>query len=197
MSLDTDRTAVTPQVRQLPSPTVDLMQHSTRDVVMLDSSPLTMPGAPPLSRSLSKTTPRDPALRPYQTPKVQTVPRAEDDISVQPSSQMDDQSIWPSDETSTRIANNSTTQAKKAKLDDLPIEILELIVGNLVGRKGSVGASSRGSENGMRNWNDHMRHPRRKHVANLALVCRKLRPLIQERLFRHSEFDLHENCSGH
>lgn len=170
-------------------PTLEPNLFHVRDIAMLETIQLPVPAPSPssLSRFLSKSSPRDPTLRNYQPPKIQPVYRAEDDISVQPSSSIDDQSIWPADDAANRMVIVPLPQATKTKLDDLPTELLELIAGFVVGRLGSASAASTGSENIIRNWNDHMRHPRRKNIGEMALVSRKWRRLIQERLFRHSE----------
>ena len=155
---------------------------------MLDDISLNVPAATPISRSLSKSTPRDPAIKFHSTPKTQPSCRTEDDISVQPHSQLDDQSIWPPEDVSTNSAATlQPSQIPQTSIEDLPSEILELIVGYVVGHLGSASSVSTGSENVVKNWNEIMRHPRRRNVADLALVSPTWRRLIQERLFRHSK----------
>lgn len=143
--------------------------------------------APSLLRSLSKSSPRNPSQKLHPPPKAQA-PRTEDDIRVQPQSVQDDQSIWPSDETThAPLAKVSSKPRSHLHLELLPAEVLETIAGYLVGRLGSTNTAGTGSENIVRNWNEHMRHPRRRDAGNLALVSRTWRELIQERLYRHSK----------
>lgn len=142
---------------------------------------------PPLLRSLSKSSPRDPSQKLHPPPKPQA-PRTEDDIKVQPQSVQDDQSIWPADDTThAPLAKVSSQPRLHLHLELLPVEVLETVAGYLVGRLGSTNAVGTGSEVVIRNWNEHMRHPRRRDAGNLALVSRTWRELIQERLYRHSE----------
>ena len=149
--------------------------------------PISVPTAPPLLRSLSKSSPRDPTQKLHPPPKPQA-PRTEDDIKVQPQSVQDDQSIWPSDDTThAPLVKASLRPRSHLHLELLPAEVLETIAGYLVGRLGSTNAAGTGSENVVRNWNEHMRHPRRRDAGDLALVSRTWRELIQERLYRHSE----------
>lgn len=71
-------------------------------------------------------------------------------------------------------------------LENLPIEIQECILDNLFGFRAS--ASSRataGRTKGLRSWNSALRHSRRREVSELALVSKKWRVLIQDRLYRH------------
>ena len=135
-----------------------------------------------LLRSLSKSNPRDPTQKLHGPPKAHE-PRTEDDIRVQPQSVQDDQSIWPSDDkTPASLANPPPVPKAHLHIEHLPVEILEQVASYLVGSLGAVS-----STNVLRNWNEHMRHPRRKDAANLALVSRIWRGLIQERLYRHSK----------
>ena len=148
---------------------------------MLEETPFT---PTPLLRSLSKSSPRDPTAKLHPPPKL-PAPRTEDDIKVQPQSVQDDQSIWPSDDATSAPAANLSTHPQ-SYLEDLPAEIQELIAGYVVGRLGSTNSGTGGSEKVIKNWNEHMRHPRRRNVADLALVSPIWRNLIQERLYRHS-----------
>lgn len=72
-------------------------------------------------------------------------------------------------------------------LCNLPIEIHECILDHLFGVR--LSASSRTSSADMsqslRNWNTKLRHCRRREVSDLALVSKKWRELIQDRLYRH------------
>lgn len=163
---------------------------------MLDDISLNVPAATPLSRSLSKSTPRDPMLKLHPPPKSQAISRAEDDISVQPHSQVEDQSVWSGEDTvSNQVTNIPPPRSHLINLEAMPAEILELIAGYVVGHLGSANGGSTDSEACIKNWNEIMRHPRRRNISDLALTSRIWRRLIQERLFRHSmylDFDLSE-----
>ena len=144
---------------------------------------------PPLLRSLSKSSPRNPTQKLHPPPKTPT-PRTEDDIKVQPQSVQDDQSIWPPDDTTCApLVKASSRLRSHLHLELLPTEVLETIAGYLVGRLGSTSSARTGSANVIRNWNEHMRHPRRRDAGDLALVSGTWRGLIQERLYRHSQFE--------
>ena len=72
-------------------------------------------------------------------------------------------------------------------LCNLPVEIHDCILDHLFGVR--LSASSRTSSADMsqslRNWNTKLRHCRRREVSDLALVSKKWRGLIQDRLYRH------------
>ena len=70
------------------------------------------------------------------------------------------------------------------RLQDLPVEIQDRVLGHLVGHLGSTTSTST-QGHGSRNWNIAMRHPRRAQVSELALVSHTWRLLIQQRLYRH------------
>lgn len=152
-----------------------------------EDSRLNVSATVPLLRSLSKSSPRDPNQKLHPPPKPQA-PRTEDDIKLQPLSAQNDQSIWPSDDTRhAPVVKPSSRLQSHLHLELLPAEVLETIAGYLVGRLGSTNAAGTGSENVVRNWTEHMRHPRRKSAGDLALISRTWRELIQERLYRHSK----------
>ena len=130
-----------------------------------------------------------PTGSPTLAPKPGYRHRPEDDILVQPLTQ-------PGYSEAPRANNpplsfpttpNPSPKAHTNGLNDLPIEIHNAIMDHLAGSLGSL--SSSGSRQSTRNWSHAMRHPRRKQLSDLALVSRLWRPLIQERLYRHSEFD--------
>ncbi len=141
---------------------------------------LTLPPPTPLSRSLSKTVPNS-ATKPGPPAKPQVTNRAEDDISVQTLSHVDDQCLGHSKDASPITSNDPTNP--KSTIEQLPSEILEVIIGHVLGHLGStkLGAYK------IRNWNEIMRHPRSKHFSVLALVSSQWRKLVQERIFRHSK----------
>ena len=73
---------------------------------------------------------------------------------------------------------------KLSPLCSLPVEIHECILDHLFGMR--LSASSRTSSTVvLRNWNTKLRHCRRREVSDLALVSKKWRELIQDRLYRH------------
>lgn len=79
------------------------------------------------------------------------------------------------------VPNDPPTDARKNRLSDLPTEVQERVMDYLAGPLGSAS-----SGNASRNWNHAMRHPRRKQLTQLALVCPLWRAMVQERVFRHS-----------
>ena len=72
----------------------------------------------------------------------------------------------------------------KTHLTDLPEEIQQIILDVILGGLKSVSEQ----KNGTRNWSNAMRHPRARELSNLALVTPPWRRMVQERLYRHSEF---------
>ena len=137
--------------------------------------------APPITRSLSKSSLRDPSQKHPPPPRAQVIDRAEDDISVQPSTTVnetcgehaEDLHLLPKDSPSLRV---------RTSIAELPTEVLDSIVSHVGGQLGS--ATSSGNAGG--NWSSRLRHPRRKDITNLALVSPEWRSLVQERIFRHS-----------
>ena len=151
---------------------------------------LTVPTTP-ISRSLSKSSPRALTVRPPPV-KERAKYQTEDDISVQSHSQGDDRIMEPDDPFLVPVVAPSTpSQNPTSKLHALPWEILEGIVGHVLGHLGSTLSCSSNSLHTVRNWNTVMRHPRRKKVADLALISPTWRKLIQERIYRHSECQLY------
>lgn len=74
----------------------------------------------------------------------------------------------------------------RTRFVDLPIEIHEVILDYLFGERTSpVGAKTPGTPTV--SWSKAMRHPRRKVLSNLSLILRVWRPLVQDRLYRHSK----------
>ncbi|ODH13170.1 hypothetical protein ACO22_07531 [Paracoccidioides brasiliensis] len=68
---------------------------------------------------------------------------------------------------------------------NLPIEIHEAILDHLFGVRGSTLASLSPTKSTPNSWSKALRHPRRKALSDLALVCSLWRPLVQERIYRH------------
>ena len=140
----------------------------------------------PLPRSLSRSTPRALTVKPPPL-KLRSKNQTEDDISVQPLSQANDTSVETEDPFFIPVAKPAKpSQSPKSHLENLPPEILEGIVSHIVGHLGSA-ASDSASQHPVRNWNAIMRHPRRKKLADLAIVSCTWRGLIQERIYRHSK----------
>lgn len=73
---------------------------------------------------------------------------------------------------------------------DLPNEIHESILDYLFGARGSTLASITPATSTASSWSKALRHPRRKILSDLALVTRTWRRLVQERIYRHSEYTL-------
>ncbi|KAI9807826.1 MAG: hypothetical protein M1825_005131 [Sarcosagium campestre] len=70
-------------------------------------------------------------------------------------------------------------------LVDLPLEIHEGILDHLFGIRASTLSSASESSPTRHGWSSILRHPRRKQLSNLALVCKTWTGLVQERLYRH------------
>jgi hypothetical protein len=73
---------------------------------------------------------------------------------------------------------------------NLPVEIHEIILDYIFGRRASAGNHTAYGEFSAQNWSKALHHPRRKALANLALTCRVWTGLVQSRIYRHSEFHL-------
>lgn len=142
-------------------------------------------GAAPRPQSIAPST-KDPLLKLVSLSKNRLKHRPEDDISVHPSSQAESSLA---EDSTVRPATNTVKQAKhpKTKLNDLPPEIQDAIIGHLSGSLHSAASGGPFELDGARNWNMVMRHPRRKQLSDLALVTRAWRGLVQQRLYRHSK----------
>lgn len=66
---------------------------------------------------------------------------------------------------------------------NLPMEIHELILDYLFGKM----LAATPGRFPVQNWSKALRHPRRKALSNLALICRLWTKLVQSRIYRHSE----------
>ena len=77
------------------------------------------------------------------------------------------------------------SRRKSLQLDRLPGEIQETILESLLGTLGSTSCSTNDGSYGTKNWSSIMRHPRRRQVADLALVSPTWRRLVQQRIYRH------------
>lgn len=95
-----------------------------------------------------------------------------------------DLAIRQSDETSQLAQADSTKttpdETKSTSIQHLPEEILRRILDYILGDLRPVNAAS--TSTGL---SHRMRHPRRKDVSELALVCSELRAMVQERIYRH------------
>jgi hypothetical protein len=137
-----------------------------------------------------------PPARPSSTPFLQQE-QVEDHIQFSRHSNTDPTNpIPPSINSSSQDLTNldhptngipNTESDNLSPLCSLPIEIHECILDYLFGVR--LSASSRTSSadmsHSLRNWNTKLRHCRRREVSDLALVSKKWRGLIQERLYRH------------
>ncbi|CAG8975584.1 hypothetical protein HYALB_00006791 [Hymenoscyphus albidus] len=72
-------------------------------------------------------------------------------------------------------------------LCSLPIEIHDCILDHLFGQRSSAASRTTGPGRSkiLRSWGTALRHSRRREVAELSLVSRKWRGLVQDRLYRH------------
>lgn len=73
---------------------------------------------------------------------------------------------------------------------NLPVEIHEIILDHIFGKRASAGNHSAHGESSAQNWSKALHHPRRKALSNLTLTCRVWTGLVQSRIYRHSEFYL-------
>ena len=151
---------------------------------LLDDLTHNLPSSSHLLRSLSKSKRRDSTQKQPPPPRAQVKDRAEDDISVQPSTNKCSTSVEHTEEHPV-IPLEQTKKQTCSPIEKLPSELLELILGYVGGQLGSAGTGRRLDRN--RNWNDILRHPRGKSISSLALVSSKWRDIVQERLFRHSK----------
>lgn len=156
---------------------------------MLNERALDLPTTPLIDRSQCRSTPRALTVKPPPPFKPRFRNQTEDDISVQSLSQAGDQSIDTADDhfLTPALKPRRDSEAPKSNVQDLPPEILEGIVGHVVGHLGAISSDPSSPQHNVRNWNAIMRHPRRKKVADLALVSDTWRRLIQERVYRHSK----------
>lgn len=77
-------------------------------------------------------------------------------------------------------------EESRCRFKDLPIEIHEVILDHLFGERMSPAAVKAPAQTVT--WSKALRHPRRKVLSDLALISRVWRPLVQDRIYRHSEF---------
>ena len=156
---------------------------------MLNERSLKTPTTPLIDRGQCKSTPRALTVKPPPASKPRFRNQTEDDISVQSLSQAGDQSIDTLDDPFLipPLKPRKDSDFPRTHVQNLPPEILEGVFGHVVGHLGSTSSDLSGSQNNVRNWNAIMRHPRRKNVADLALVSEIWRRLVQERVYRHSE----------
>ncbi len=118
--------------------------------------------------------------------------KPEDDISLRPLSVAESPTITQAETHFPTLTPNTPrdTHPPATSFVDLPAEILEEVVGFLVGDLGPTSTGTPGWNHGARNWSTAMRHPRRKQLSDLALVSRSWRCMIQERLYRHSRWSI-------
>ncbi len=88
---------------------------------------------------------------------------------------------------SERTTGEKRTRKNGKTLGDLPLEIQGLILDYLFGDIHSVTSTSTSLQSGVKRVSSAMRHPRRKALADVALVSPTWRELVQERIYRHSK----------
>lgn len=76
------------------------------------------------------------------------------------------------------------------RFENLPIEIHEAILDHLFGERASTFTTASPGKASARSWSKALRHPRRKALSNLALISPVWRPLVQSRIYRHSQLPL-------
>ncbi|KAH8594628.1 hypothetical protein B0O99DRAFT_513296 [Bisporella sp. PMI_857] len=99
---------------------------------------------------------------------------------------------WRTEETSDGggpdlMPDSVEQEPQESPLFGLPLEIQERILDYLVGFRKPVTSNTARSKDtkALRNWGNELRHSRRREVSELALVSKKWRPLVQDRLYRH------------
>ncbi|KAK4866766.1 hypothetical protein LT330_007929 [Penicillium expansum] len=68
---------------------------------------------------------------------------------------------------------------------NLPVEIHEIILDHIFGKRASAGDHTAYGKSSAQNWSKALHHPRRKALSNLALTCRVWTRLVQSRIYRH------------
>ena len=81
----------------------------------------------------------------------------------------------------------SRSYRSEACFENLPIEIHEAILDCLFGERAPASATVTHVRSAARSWIRALRHPRRKALSDLSLISRVWRPLVQSRIYRHSE----------
>ena len=71
------------------------------------------------------------------------------------------------------------------QFENLPIEIHEAVLDYLFGERTSAYTAAGPGKSTTRTWNKSLRHPRRKVLSNLSLICPVWRWLVQSRIYRH------------
>lgn len=74
----------------------------------------------------------------------------------------------------------------RLRFENLPIEVHEAILDHLLGVRRPTLSANSGKRSNDSSWSRALRHPRRKDLSNLSLVSPIWRPLVQERIYRHS-----------
>lgn len=99
----------------------------------------------------------------------------------------EDQSHLPAE-----VPASTTSAPAQAAIQfvNLPVEIHEIILDHIFGKRASAGNHTAHGESSAQNWSKALHHPRRKALSNLALTCRVWTGLVQSRIYRHSEFYL-------
>ncbi|ROT39975.1 hypothetical protein SODALDRAFT_274751 [Sodiomyces alkalinus F11] len=140
------------------------------------------PSSPPLEQA------RDPDFvppaRPSSTPFL--YPEHRDATCCRPLSSDDDEPATAQQDDETAVPSPADPSQKNGSLNNLPPEIVEVILDHLFGYR--VSANSKSSlhmHSVTKSWNTALRHARRKEVSSLALVSPSWRVLVQQRLFRH------------
>ena len=81
----------------------------------------------------------------------------------------------------------SRSYLSEACFENLPIEIHEAILDCLFGERAPASATVTHVKSAARSWTRALRHPRRKALSDLSLISQVWRPLVQSRIYRHSE----------
>lgn len=109
----------------------------------------------------------------------------EPEAILEPREVLDESQTSPSPHPQPPLDSTSNKPKQQTRLQDLPEEIQQGILDSLMGNLSSTSSSAVVRSQGMRNWSTAMRHPRGRHLSDLALVSKEWRRMIQERLYRH------------
>lgn len=92
-----------------------------------------------------------------------------------------------SDSQWTPVEEPRSQQRFELRFENLPVEIHDAILDHLFGERASTLTTTTPGKSSARSWSKALRHPRRKALSNLALISPIWRPLVQDRIYRHSE----------
>lgn len=104
------------------------------------------------------------------------------------SAPVDDSSIRSLPESTPPTSPEETSEVKTPRclLVTLPNELHDMILENIFGDCPSGFPLETTGRDTLEGWQVALRHPRRKELSNLALVCRQWTYLVQSRIYKNS-----------